>query len=365
MNNPTPGELPNNVTVTPLHIPASVEDADAADFIEMVRVRNEVYREISGNDDEAMAPAEILPHYGEDPDEIRLIWVIRVGDQIIGRAGIDFPLEEGSNVGYWLVEILRDFHGQGIGSAAYAVVEQAARDQGRTVLQSWAEHPDAPGPRLASPTGFGEIPNDHAARFYQRHGYTLEQVERKSTFDLTGDLTLVKELLAQAQAASEGYRVAHWTLPTPAEYVDGFAWAKSRMSTDAPAAALEFDEQIWDAERVARSDQRHIEAGATFWVTAAIHEASGTVAAFNELCIYSDPEATTAQEDTLVLKEHRGHRLGLLIKAAGILNWREIAPRSPKILTYNAEENRPMLEINEQLGFVPSAYIGAWKKVLT
>lgn len=364
MNTTPAGILPENITITPLHIPASVEAPDAADFCEMVRVRNAVYREISGNGDEAMTPAEILPHYGEDPDEIRLIWVVRAGDEIIGRVGVDIPLEADSKNAYWLIEMLRAHHGQGIGSAAYELVERTAREHGRTVLQSWAEHPDAPGERLAAPTGFGEIPNDHAARFYQRHGYSLEQVERRSAFDLTAPMTLIEQLLAEAKAASAGYRLIQWMLPTPPEYVEGYAWAKSRMSTDAPSAALEFDEEVWDAARVARHDQRILDGGRTMQVTAAIHEPTGAVVAFNELIRNADPTGPSEQNDTLVLKEHRGHRLGQLVKCAGILSWREIAPQSPKIITYNAEENRPMLDINERLGFVPVAYAAGWKKVL-
>lgn len=61
---------------------------------------------------------------------------------------------------------------------------------------------------------------------------------------------------------------------------------------------------------------------------------------------------------------HGRVQLGLLVKCAGIRTWRTIAPRSPKIITYNAEENRPMLDINEAIGFAPVSYEGAWKKVL-
>ena len=80
--------------------------------------------------------------------------------------------------------------------------------------------------------------------------------------------------------------------------------------------------------------------------------ATGELVAFNELVIGHDPAAASHQEDTLVLREHRGHKLGQLVKCAGLTVWRrDIAPRSPKVITYNAEENRPMLAVCRQLGF--------------
>lgn len=348
----------------PLVIPASIDTPDAADFVEMVRVRNLIHREISGHDDHAFTSEELLPHYQPNEYETRLAWLVLDEGGVIGRIGVDIPHEEGSNAAFWLVELLRETWGRGIGSAAYELVEKTARKHGRTVLQSWAEHPAAPGPQLAPPTGYGAIPEDHVARFYLRHGYKLEQVERNSAFDLTSSFASVERLLAQADAASAAYRVVQWFAPTPEEFVAGYAWMKSRMSTDAPSAALEFDEETWDAARIAEHDARYTSAGRALQVTAAQHIETGELCAFNELVIGQDRTAASHQEDTLVLNEHRGHKLGTLVKCAGLLSWRDVAPGSARVITYNAEENRPMLDINEAIGFVPIAYEGAWKKVL-
>ena len=348
----------------PLTVPASIEAPDAADFITMTEVRNQVYRAISGHDDDHQTPEALVPHYLPNDYELRYMWVAVLNGTIVGRVGIDVPLEAGSRSAYWLIELLPEVWGRGIGTSGYQLIEQTAHAHGRTVLQSWAQHPDTPGERLVPPTGFGSIPRDHAARFFLRHGYTLEQIERCSRLDLNGSFDEIERLLAEARQASTDYRVVQWTLPTPSEYVDGYAWMKSRMSTDVPAADLEFDEEAWDAARIALHDGRYLDGGQTLQVTAAQHVATGELCGFNELVIGPDLTRATHQEDTLVLTQHRGHRLGLLVKCAGLLSWRQVAPESPRVITYNAEENRPMLDINEAIGFVPISYEGAWKKVL-
>ncbi|WP_417564556.1 GNAT family N-acetyltransferase [Microbacterium sp.] len=358
--------LPAGVELRRLVVPASVDAPDAGDFVAMVAVRNAIYREINGHDDERMSPTELLPRFTKQRYERTLMWLVVDGGEIVGRASVELPLADGSRVAFLNIELLRRTWGRGIGSAAHALLVATSVAHGRSVLQAWATHPDAPGSRLEPPTGFGSVPEDHAARFLTSHGYTLEQIDRNSALVLDdrtkGHLT---RLLADAQRAAAGYRIVQWTVPTPPTFVDGYGWMKSRMVTDAPAAALEFDEEVWDADRVAEHDAQFTDAGLTAQITAAQHVETGDLVAFNELVIGNDRTEATHQEDTLVLAEHRGHRLGMLVKCAGLLSWFDVAPHSPRVLTYNAEENRPMLDINEAIGFVPIAYDGAWKRTLT
>lgn len=359
MRTPPPG-----LVFRRLEVPTDLEGPAGDDFRAFTAVRNAIYAEIAGNHDEDADPAEILASYRPHEHADKRAWLVELDGEVVGRLAVNFPQEEGSRTSYPFVELLRAVWGRGIGSAALTLLEDLSAENGRPVVQLWAEHPDAPGARITPPTGYGSVPDDHVARFFAHRGYRLEQIERKSVLDLAASAERVAALHEQARAASGGYRVVSWAGTTPPEFVEGYAWMKSRMSTDAPSADLEIDEEAWDAARIAEEDADQEAAGQLVLVTAAVHEVSGELAAFTELVIGPDRGAATLQGDTLVLREHRGHRLGLLVKTASLLEWRRRVPGSPRQLTWNAEENRPMLSINELIGYVPAAYIGVWKKEL-
>ena len=78
----------------------------------------------------------------------------------------------------------------------------------------------------------------------------------------------------------------------------------------------------------------------------------------------AETDRAISQEDTLVRREYRGHRLGMLLKLANLAEVQRRMPGHPAVLTFNAEENRHMLDVNEAVGFVPIGYEGAWRKDL-
>ena len=355
------------LTVQRIPVPESTDSGDARLFLEMVRIANAVCLNDAGHDYLREEAEEMLGFWQDQSDWTQLGYAALRGDEVVGAVKIMLSNEPDVSALEFDLMVDPPHRGGGAEELLLAEVEREARERGLATIQTWTLHrPDAPGARLEPSTGWGSIPaEDQQTRFALDSGFTLEQVERNSVFDLTGDFALVERMLAEALAvAGDDYRSVQWTSPTPAEYVDGFAYALSRMSTDVPAGGLVIDEQHWDAARVERRDARLKAQGLTVSVAAVLHVPSGRIAAYNELVIGEDRAGATQQYGTLVVKEHRGHRLGTIVKCANLLRWRELVPESPRVSTFNAEENRHMLDINETIGFVPASYAGAWKKVL-
>ncbi len=345
--------------------PSSVDAADATDFLAVVELNNAVCLLESGVPDLASTPQEMLAQWRDETDRVQRYFVAREGGQIVGAGVFEYATAEPTSTNLDIL-LLPEQWGRGIEDALLELAERETRALGRRVLQAWTLHRPGTGAELLTPaTGWGAVPETPHARALLAHGFTFEQVERNSAFDLQAPMDAIEGAYdAALAAAGPDYRVVAWTVPTPPEWRDGYAWALSRMSTDAPSGALEVDEETWDAERIVRRDARFAAGGQTVSVVGVEHVPSGTIAAFNELVIGADPTEATHQYCTLVLKEHRGHRLGMLVKCANLLRWREVAPQSPRVTTFNAEENRPMLDINEALGFVPVSYAGAWQRKL-
>ena len=357
--------LTATTTLHPLALPPA--GAAPTDLIRTyAEVRNSSILETTGRADDALSADELLPVLYDSTASRKRHWYIAEEGTMIGCVAVDVLRDDDGRSAIAIIAILRAHWGRGIGAAALRALETELRAMGVHKLLCWIEHHDEGAGSIPAPTGFGSVPADRAARFLQRNGFVLEQIERAS--ELTWNDATSAHLdarRAEALTHSADYRVVQWMLPTPAELVDGYAWMKSRMSTDVPDADLDLPEEIWDAARVRELEARQAAKGFVLQVTAAKHIATGTLCAFNELAMRaSDPSDITHQYDTLVLEGHRGHRLGALVKTAGLLGWRERFPRSPRVITYNAEENRPMLDINEALGFTPFAHEGAWKKDL-
>ncbi|MDH5133558.1 MULTISPECIES: GNAT family N-acetyltransferase [unclassified Microbacterium] len=352
------------LTITPLIVPATLADVNAADFRAYGALNRQICDEQVGLPDLAPDAAQMLPNWQDDSDALDLGFVAREGDDIIGMVTVSFAQEEDAHAAELDLLVPAAHTGRGVEDALLDCAETEARERGRSVLQIWTLHRPEEADRMLQPrTGWGRIPATPLSDVVEARDFTLEQVERNSELDLRADPEPLRRALDAALAvAGPDYRVVEWELPTPPEFRDGYAAVLARLSTDAPSGDMDFVAEVYDADRVVRRDARLTGAGQTVSVVAVEHVPSGTLVAYNELLIGAEKTGTTHQFGTLVAKDHRGHRLGTIVKCANLLRWRELVPDSDVVSTFNAEENRPMLDINEAIGFVPVSYAGAWQK---
>lgn len=358
-------------TIEPLRIPASVDAPDAGDWNAYVEIVHEVLEHDSGTDWFSTPADEWLVGMHNTKYVERDAFVAREGGRIVGIGKLEFEKGGGedSNVD---VAVRLDRRGTGLDDALLAHLEERAREQGRSRASAFAfvrreELPEDESKLLRPSSGFGAIPRDaYMTEFFLRHGYALGMVERVSAFDLHGSYEATERLLSEALAkAGADYEPVWWQTPTPDEFADGYAAAISRMNTDVPSGDLAWDEAEWDADRVRYRDGIKRQAGQTMAVTGVVHRPTGQLAAFSELVIGRDHSGVTETYGTLVLPEHRGHRLGTIVKCVGLMRWHELVPGSPTVQTFNAEENRFMLDVNEAVGFRPVCWSGEWQKALS
>ncbi len=353
-----------DLTIEELPIPASLDDPSSADFQVVVDIRNSVSALALGQAADTETPQELLPHLQDQQYEHKHLYVVRRDGVVVGYSFLVWSVDPETRVTWIEAGVPPPLRRQGIGTALFERMEGLARESGRPVLQGGGFHLPVDGQRLESPTGFGSLPREESGvRFLLDRGYTLEQVYRYSVLHLPIEASTLQAQMDAAQAkAGSDYRIHTRQRSTPDQWQDDVATIYMRMATDAPAGNLEIDEEPWDAERVRKSDQRRIAAGRTSLIAVVEHIPSGKLVAFNGLSLADDRSRPVHQSITLVLKEHRGHRLGMITKIANIQQLQAFSPDSPFIVTDNAEENWPMLAVNEQVGFVPIAYEGVWKK---
>ncbi len=200
-----------------------------------------------------------------------------------------------------LVTVHPDHRRRGAGTALLAHVEAAALEHSRTVFLAETQW------RVGARDEGGE---DFAAA----HGYAGAQTVLRSSLSLPADRA---RLEAAVQAGVEdGYVVRTCWDGIPESWLAGRAELSRRMSTDIPMGDLVLEEESWDEERVRTDYQRIAAIGRRVIDAYALHEATRELVGYTQVQVPQAHPQVAFQQDTLVLREHRGHGLGLRMKAA-------------------------------------------------
>lgn len=265
----------------------------------------------------------------------------RVGGCAVAAAELTLPTVDNLTSASVRVQVLPDRRRRGHGGAMLqaALEHAAAAGRSRVFFDVPSAYPH--GEAVAAPLlcSVGARP-------------VLKEVRRLLDLSTRPDLDV---------PVADGYRLVQWVDHAPAELVDGLAHLCARMSTDAPQGAMDWEPEVWDAARYREKEAAATSRGRIRYAAAAVHEPTGQVAAMTDIGVSRHRPDVAYQWDTIVLTEHRGHGLGLALKARNHDLLVASSAGTRWVNTWNAEVNTHMIAINERLGFEPVEYWTEWQ----
>jgi GNAT superfamily N-acetyltransferase len=222
---------------------------------------------------------------------------------------------------------------RGVAAALWAWGVERARAEGRTVVQTEVHVPVGESPA----TWPGSL-------LAERLGFGLEHVEDHLVVDLPVDATVL-----DAQPLDPAYHLVRWTGPCPEEHVSAYARLQTAMNADVPIGGMTRESVVVDEERVRTSDARVAES--YLGLVTMAQTAQGEPAGYTLMLVPHEQALDVLQDDTLVLRAHRGHGLGAAMKAANLRQLGERDLGAARVHTWTAESNPPMQKVNARFGF--------------
>ena len=316
--------------------------------------------ELHGQSDDALSASELSSLLAPSPHNSCAVAVALDDQSVVGYSTMWTPLRDNLDLAELNLQVQPQSRRQGIGTQLWDWAQQLADEQGRHLRHVYVTAP-IPGlmePVITAPTGDVFPANHPGAQFVTQRGFTLEQVEIETMLDLPLDVT---DLHQQALKQASGYAIHTWRTPLPDAWVAGFAALRTQVTSDVPSAGLAVERQIWDSERLRHSWEQNAIWGRHTLVTAAEDLITGELVGFSQVVWQDEKPECVQQGYTFVRQDHRGHRLGMLLKTTMINQLAAQCPQIKRVYTDNAGENDHMRSINRALGFQLHALFGVFQ----
>jgi GNAT superfamily N-acetyltransferase len=269
------------------------------------------------------------------------------GGEVVGYSFVAWDKNEPGNqhLRWCEIAVAREHRRRGVGRALLRRAVAAVADQGDNIVFMSQVTDRIPA---------GE-------EFARAIGATPGLEMKANQLDLT---TVDRAKLSEwAAIAPAGYRLEQVDGPVPAKLVAPYIESASGMN-DAPRGDLRMDDWELNEAQIRDRESWMQQAGVERWLILAVHEETGAGAGFTEVTYDPRIPHVIWQQGTAVIDAHRGHRLGLWMKAAMLERILDERTKAVFIRTGNANTNARMLAINTQLGFRPAWSAALWQLTL-
>ncbi|WP_067441992.1 GNAT family N-acetyltransferase [Nocardioides jensenii] len=252
------------------------------------------------------------------------------------------------------VEVFTDpeHRNRGHGSTMLARLEQEAAAAGRTRLLAECAYP------ITAPQDGAGHPY---ADFLRHRGFTFGIGDVQRHLDLPVPGRLLDELIASAEPHRPTYVFRSFAGRIPEGLLAEYAALCGALMTEAPTGDLVLEPANVDVDAFRAEQEVLTRQGRTRYGTVAIAE-DGTLAGYTDIVVSDHDRGRGYQWGTLVWSAHRGHRLGLALKARNLVSLQRRRPDVHVVRTWNAEVNDHMVGVNDLLGFSPVERLGEFQK---
>lgn len=265
--------------------------------------------------------------------------------RLVGAAHTMVPLLDNTDKVYAAVNVPPDQRRRGVGSALVDHLVRVARSAGRPVLIVDSHFPVDAG-------------SDHPhRRFAARHGFHLANTEMHRVLELPVADEQLAAWADEAAAEHDAYSFTTYEGDLPEQLLPSYVHLLNQLVVDAPTGDIDFEAEGLTVEAFRARRARLREQGRTTFTTVATvgDGAAREAVAHSVVGVPAEgvDEPHAYQWATLVRRDHRGHHLGLAVKARNLRAVQKARPERRLVHTSNSEANGPMVAINERIGFRP------------
>jgi ADP-ribose pyrophosphatase YjhB (NUDIX family)/GNAT superfamily N-acetyltransferase len=267
------------------------------------------------------------------PLKARLAVVALEDARVVGAMLFEYRLQDNLDTVDVEIDVPPENRRRGVGTALWQWAETRAAQLGRTIFQTELGIPSEPWAGSA---------------FAAKLGFTVEHVEDHLVVPLPYDEARLASLRESA-GELEGYTLTSWVGACPPEHQQAYADLHTAMDNDVPTGGMTRETVPWTVERLAASEERV--ARSYLALVSMAHTLDGEPAGYTLLYLSKDDPEYAQQDDTLVLRDHRGHNLGTHLKLANLDQLAKHRVAQPYLHTWTALSNTAMQKVNARFGF--------------